>query len=270
MTRTLRWFGLWLAASGLGAACAASASDSTDGGHGSADAAFDGSEDDDAGDTDDSGDFDAAPPDDSGPCTTTPPGNACGLDPNCGCGTGTCDLDRTTDAGTVKCVPSGTGILGKVCTTTSDCVAGLTCQFGACRPFCATSDAGAKCAVVGTNVCYDGKGGENDKVCGIQCDLRDPGACGSPDGGVDGSAEGCAYRASTGATDCYPVGTSTTTCTLVTDCAPGYWCIQGGICQKWCRVGQDAIDCAGNGAKTRCVPITPTISIGTQQYGTCG
>jgi len=267
MTRTWLAIGLGLVGSAVAFACSSSATEAAADGGQDASAADSGGSGDDAGDTDAESDFDVGTPD-PGPCVRTPPSGTCGLDPNCGCGTATCDLDRATDSGAVKCVKAGTAILGRACGTTSDCISGLTCQFGACRPFCTRADAGDKCAAVGANVCYDGKSGANDKVCGIQCDLRDPTACGGIDGGAGGSSEGCAFRESTGGTDCYPVGKSTTTCTAVTDCAPGYWCIQPGTCQRWCRVGQDAVDCTAGG-KTRCVTFSPTITVGVDTYGTC-
>jgi len=95
-------------------------------------------------------------------CETVPPNNKCGLDPQCGClETETCDVTNQT-TGATSCVTGGSATLGRPCSATGDCMAGLACLYGACRPYCKTPL--TKCSVGGTELCVgmpdaDGKPG---------------------------------------------------------------------------------------------------------------
>lgn len=181
----------------------------------------------------------------SAQCVTAPPNNKCGLAPQCGCGTNeTCDVTNEA-TGATSCVTGGAGTLGRPCNLTGDCVAGLTCAWGACRPFC--NGPLTKCTEPGTGLCVT-IDDENDKplpnltVCTVACDPFDPkGVCGT---------NSCHWFESQykphKISDCnYPgPGILKATCEADRDCAAGLLCL-GQKCEKWCRIGQ-AGDCAAN------------------------
>ncbi|MDB4941776.1 MAG: hypothetical protein JWP97_1310 [Labilithrix sp.] len=192
---------------------------------------------------------DASVPDTGAACKAVPPNDKCGLDPQCGCGSNeTCDVTNDTN-GATSCVTAGAATVGRPCFQTGDCIAGLACVFGACRPYCGT--ALSKCTVAGTSLCVavlDGadKPITNKNVCTINCDPMNPaGVCGT---------NAChwfdTYYAPEKVTDCNYGGTTPAlgTCVDTSDCQPGYACIDhpsskiGFECEKWCRVGQDS-DC---------------------------
>jgi hypothetical protein len=215
---------------------------------------------------------DASLPDHASECKTTPPNNKCGLDPQCGCGTNeTCDV--TNDAtGATSCVTAGGATLGRPCSQSGDCLAGLTCAFGVCRPYC--SSARTKCTSPGTDLCVeivgdDGKPMPNKKVCTIECDPRQPSAvCGtnaciwfptyySPEkvsdcnfpGTVDGLA-GCAIDPAK------PMDAGDDFA-----CKAGFACAKhpkyGFECERWCRIGMDS-DCASAGTGFKCKDVYGT------------
>jgi hypothetical protein len=204
---------------------------------------------------------------DAGFCATTPPSNLCGLTPQCGCGAGTCDIDRNVTTGATVCATAGATPRGQRCTTTAQCAQGNTCESGACRPFCAA--VAAACNQAGTGKCVQAYTASiavpNFKVCEIDCALQDPNACG-------GSGEGCIYDDLAGGTDCFPVGTATTCSSASTDCAPGRVCVStgGGTsygCFRWCRVGSSgATDCAGTGT---CTGFGTPVLVKGAEYGAC-
>jgi len=175
---------------------------------------------------------------DAGACTTVPPSNTCGLTPQCGCAANqTCDVTNKSD-GSVSCILAGGGPLASLCTTTSQCAAGLTCAYGACRPYCAPAN--AACTGAGLGMCgqyYDppGTAVPNSNVCTIECDLRIPSAaCGS---------NTCIWDGSLKASDCDRAGTKGVfaKCTSYNDCQPGMACVNhplfGFECEPWCRIG---------------------------------
>lgn len=51
------------------------------------------------------------------------------------------------------------------------------------------------------------------------------------------------------------------------DCAPGYICVSGNVCQRWCRIGFN--DCAHCGFPCT-KSIAPAPVIGSVEYGLCG
>jgi hypothetical protein len=197
-------------------------------------------------------------------CETVPPTNKCGLDPQCGCGPNeTCDVTSEV-TGATSCLTAGTTTLGRPCMTTSDCIAGLLCDYGACRPYCKT--AGEKCTVGGTDLCVavmdaNNKPVPNKSVCTIQCDPRSPQA-------VCGAGNACLWYptlyAPNKVSDCNFGGSitaySTTHCVDSTDCVPGTACIQhpnkniGLECEQWCRIGQ-AGDCPTTPANLTCKDV---------------
>ena len=183
-------------------------------------------------------------------CETTPPNDKCGLDPQCGClDTETCDVtNRAT--GATSCVTGGTATLGRPCAQTGDCVAGLGCLYGACRPYCKTPL--TKCSIGGTELCVtmpddQGKPIPNLSFCTINCDPREPtGVC---------RVNSCHWFATryspSKVSDCNFAGPKgeLETCVDHADCKPGLACIDhpkvGLECERWCRIGV-AGDCGAD------------------------
>ena len=192
----------------------------------------------------------AGAPDAEPACKTVAPNNRCGLDPQCGCGSNeTCDVtNRTT--GATSCVTAGGATLGRPCVQTGDCVAGLTCIYGVCRPYCTTPR--TPCNVAGTELCVEypddnGKPVPNLAICTVKCDPREP-------AGVCGAKNACHwfanYYAPAKVSDCNFAGTAKELelCDGDSDCLPGLACIdhptlkdaQGNPrreCERWCRIG---------------------------------
>ena len=196
----------------------------------------------DGGTTADAGKTDSAADAGTSTCAKTAPSNACGLAPQCGCASNeTCDI-TTKSTGAVSCGLAGGGPLASLCTTTSQCAKGLTCAYGACRPYCTTP--GAACSGAGVGMCtevYDPPGAlvPNGNVCTIACNLRSPSSvCGS---------NNCIWDASVKASDCDKAGSKTlyAACSSYNECAQGLACVNhpafGFECEKWCRLGQN--DC---------------------------
>lgn len=186
---------------------------------------------------------DAAPADagsdasDAGACVTTAPSNACGLVAQCGCASDRTCAITTASTGAVSCVVAGTSPVGSPCTATTQCAKGLTCEYGTCRPYCATS--GAACAST-SGTCtevYDADGDAlpNAKVCTIPCDPTKPAAaCGT---------NTCIFDTGLLVTDCDAHGGAGMydICDAYNSCKPGLACINhplfGFECERWCRIG---------------------------------
>lgn len=198
-------------------------------------------------------------------CTKAPPSNVCGVDPQCGCNTGTCEVDQMKLDGSSACVTAGSLGIGKACTATANqCATGLTCIWGVCRPYCGSIGDGGKCNQPGTGVCRqlndsNSKAIPNLVVCSTDCTLNDPNSC--------GGKSGCVYDGTNMVTDCYPVGTSMTCTKTQTNCAPGYECVTTNMvnytCNKWCKIGGN--DC---GAKV-CGGFQPKVIVNNVEYGVC-
>ncbi len=210
-----------------------------DGGKGQ-DGSFNGK--DSSGNPDSGGD----PPDTSvDNCSKSPPSNVCGVDPQCGCASDTCEVDQVKLDGSSACVTAGSTGVGKPCTATaSQCGTGLTCIWGVCRPYCGSIGDGKKCNKPGTGVCRQLTNNsmaaiQNLVVCSTDCVLNDPNSC--------GGKSGCIYDGTNMVTDCYPVGTSQTCSKTNSNCAPGLICFTTNsvnyMCGKWCKVGGN--DCGG-------------------------
>jgi hypothetical protein len=172
---------------------------------------------------------------DASTCANLVPGNACVIDPQCGCATGeTCDItDHAT--GAVSCISAGEKPLAATCVTPTQCAQGLTCADGVCRPWC-SKDA-TTCTGTNLGACRALKdpAGTDAKVCTIACDLNNPSAvCGE---------NNCLWNQNAKATDCHPSGTRKAheRCSRLADCAPGLTCIvvnQYKVeCEPWCRIG---------------------------------
>lgn len=195
---------------------------------------------------------DASVPDTAAACKTVPPNNRCGLDPQCGCGTNeTCDVTNSV-TGATSCLTAGSATVGRPCNGTGDCIQGLACVYGACRPYC-TSPL-SKCSVTGTELCVTtqdpntGADVPNANVCTITCDPRVPtGVCGTnsclwfPDTYMPNKVSDCNFAGTVGALE---------DCTGDYDCIPGYACVSYPLknmparmeCEHWCRIGV-AADC---------------------------
>jgi hypothetical protein len=202
---------------------------------------------------------DASVPDTGAACVTVAPNNKCGLDPQCGCANNeTCDVTNEA-SGATSCVTAGGATLGRPCNQTGDCLAGLTCSYGACRPYCKTPR--SKCGVTGTDLCVetlgaDGKPVTNRNVCTITCDPRVPaGVC-----GTNACHWFATYYAPSKVSDCNFGGTvaAMAPCQDTSDCQPGLACINhpkyGYECERWCRIGQTPSDC-GTDSKIKCKDV---------------
>jgi len=185
-------------------------------------------------------------------CETAPPNNRCGLDPQCGClDTETCDVSNRT-TGATSCVTGGTATLVRPCDQTGDCMPGLACVYGACRPYCKTPL--AKCSVGGTDLCVTMNDAEdkplpNLSLCTITCDPRQPaGVC-----GVNACHWFATLYAPNKVSDCNFAGPAgeLDSCIDHSDCKPGLACIEhpkhGFECERWCRIGV-AGDCGSDPA----------------------
>lgn len=216
----------------------------------------------------------------SAACTPVAPTNKCGLDPQCGCGSNeTCTVTSET-TGATACIPGGSATLGRPCNQAGDCVAGLTCYFGACRPYC--SNARTKCTAPGTDLCVEvldnnNKPEPNMKLCTIACDPRNP----SPVCGTNSCLWFPTYYSPEKVSDCNYAGTNApyTPCQGDADCKPGYACVNhpkyGLECERWCRIGV-AGDCTAPSGTTfppnlTCKDVFTTNApvIGGQKEGSC-
>jgi hypothetical protein len=202
---------------------------------------------------------DASVPDAPETCQTVAPNNKCGLEPQCGCANNeTCDVTNET-SGATSCVTAGGATLGRPCNQTGDCLAGLTCEYGACRPYCKTPR--SKCGVSGTDLCVEILDGSskpipNKAVCTINCDPRVPaGVC-----GTNACHWFATYYSPSKVSDCNFGGTvaALAVCKGTSDCQPGLACIDhptyGLECEKWCRIGQVPSDC-GTDPKFKCKDV---------------
>lgn len=221
---------------------------------------------------------DAGAPDAPASCEAVPPNNRCGLAPQCGCGSNeTCDVTNVT-TGATSCVTGGGATLGRPCTQTGDCLSGLTCEFGACRPYCKTPR--SQCGVAGTDLCVEVMGDDdkpitNKAVCTITCDPRQPQAvC-----GTNACHYFATYYAPSKVTDCNFGGTTApyaAACQGDGDCQPGFACIEhpssqiGRECERWCRIGQ-AGDCPTSPSGLTCKDVFGTNApvIGGVKLGIC-
>jgi hypothetical protein len=207
-------------------------------------------------------------------CAAVPPNNKCGLAPQCGCATNeTCDVTNET-TGATSCLTAGSATLGRPCAQTGDCLAGFTCAYGACRPYCTTPR--TKCTVGGTDLCVEILGADdkpitNKAICTIQCDPRVPSAvCGT------NACQWFAdyYAPNNMVSDCNYGGTKQAldACTQTSECLPGLTCNDhpkyGPECEKWCRIGQAPSDC-GNGFKCKDVFGANAPVIGGVKEGLC-
>jgi hypothetical protein len=220
------------------------------------------------GKADSGGGKDGSPADSGWPdvepgCKTAPPSNVCGLDPQCGCGTNTCEVNRVKLDGTTECVASGNNPVKTPCNDTTECAQGLTCLWGVCRPYC--SQDGTDCGKASTTKCIQVQNSQSQPilnllVCRLDCTLDDTGqSCG-------GNGRGCVYDGTNSATDCFDLSQyGTTTCSQNAPyCAAGYVCLSTYACARWCNI--NAPNCAGN---TTCKPLQTPPMVNGKTYGVC-
>lgn len=224
---------------------------------------------------------DAAPPGgsngDSGPFTQLPPildgGGEIPESPDgvAVCPPGICNYQTGSgcqaDAPSCLPVPGNDGTLspaclatksaksGEACTAGDDCAAGLLCAGGVCRKLCCGGDwngcpTGEHCLV---DVVLPVNGMDvsaNAQLCFPvnQCDALDPGSCTQ-------AGTACVIADATGATACFPAGTSS-----VGDaceggqpaCKGGLTCVSGH-CRRLCKAVESGGDPACPAAEGRCV-----------------
>lgn len=181
-----------------------------------------------------------------------PSGWACEVGDDCGCPPGdTCDLGASTVG---ECRAPGTaGPLADCASNPAVCIAGYGCVDSLCKRWCGLggNECGSKpCMAVNSGGApVPGLG-----VCAEQCSPTSPAS-------VCGTGQGCEPTPGGGATTCVPGGTSTSSCFLGEECAPGYHC-DGSSCVRWCRVGFG--DC------TSCATFADSPTLNGITYGLCG
>lgn len=203
-------------------------------------------------------------------CMKAAPSNVCGVDPQCDCGTQTCEVDQIKLDGSSSCVMPGSVPAGGGCTATANqCAVGLTCIWKVCRPYCGATGANNACPTSGTCIQLTDSASKNVPnllVCSIDCALDNATSCPSGDG--------CIYRGTpVNATDCYPVGSSSTCSATQPNCSPGNVCAiqtlsDGGMaykCVAWCNMSSPA--CGGS---LTCQHFGPAVMVGSTEYGYCG
>jgi hypothetical protein len=192
-----------------------------------------------------------------------PPGQACAIDPQCGCGSGEkCDYPTPSAA----CVTAGTGESGSVCTANVDCLAGLTCVSSLCRPFCTAADIGSGCPGTSDTQCVqlydDGVAVDQDSVCFSGC-TPVPNNCAIGACTILNTAPG----SDTIYSYCQEPGTGAAGagCTSNIDCAAGTVCgSSSGVCEQFCRT---ASDCANLGLD--CDTTNMGFTLNGIVYGIC-
>jgi hypothetical protein len=194
----------------------------------------------------------------SGGGCTVPTGEACGVDPQCGCAKGQkCDFGGGNPA---ACVAAGAGIVGTRCTANTECAAGLTCLGGVCHSYCASL--GTSCP---GGVCLQGESSATqDLVCTIACTL-------APDSCAGANACLPIVVANTIVSDCEAPGTVPRggSCTANSDCAAGLGCdgtAASSACLQWCQISPAPSACAGGGT---CTSFNTPVTVNGITYGDC-
>jgi hypothetical protein len=213
---------------------------------------------------------DAAPSDanDEAPvCVPPTVSGACAPFPQRGCEAGQdCEI---VASGVAACAPAGSIPRWHNCVGDSDqCGAGHECIGGVCKPFCCSA---ADCEG-GVVTCEQitSTGGPSGtplvglEVCSAGCDPSNPTAiCGQ---GVTCSPfpwDGNGHDHG----DCIGgvgTGMGPDACAVLTDCAPGFYCLPDDDCAAWCRM--DAPVCSG---ALICTSFQTKVVIGGVEYGVC-
>lgn len=177
----------------------------------------------------------------------------CDVLEQCGCAAGmACDANWTT--GDTLCRSVGSGGAEAPCTALNECMAGFSCWYGACRPWC---DEHAACD---SGVCVVWPGFADAGLCGSDCDVVTSAGCAAGMGcRLGGGVLFCTASGAGGQEAPCPGGEHE-------DCLPGYSCfnITGEptpLCVKNCRTNAD---CSGTGHGCQLVEEVAGI-----QYGGC-
>ncbi|HET6148986.1 MAG TPA: hypothetical protein VFH68_15720 [Polyangia bacterium] len=213
----------------------------------------------------------------SGPCDADGGSDAGNTFPGCdpatlSCGTGmTCAVNCAAMQG--QCVAAGATPGGGLCTRNADCApgtqcfnyAGPSCNVGVCLKYCKTDN---DCTNMGSlcqgNVPCASDGGTvltSYHTCTFGCDPRGDATTGCPSG------LHCFLVDTMDQVDCACTEATRTRneglpCTRGVDCAPGLICDKSTAkCQKICRIGAGATDCATGQS---CVALT-----NDTLYGVC-
>jgi hypothetical protein len=189
---------------------------------------------------------------DASSCALPTPDSECRTAPLCGCAAGQNCAVADPATGRTVCVDPGSAGKDAVCSGVGSCGVGTTCIGGTCKAYCATDAdcGGGKCigAVYGNNPV------PGLMTCTSHCALDQATGC--------GAGAGC-FLLDGGVTDCRATGTSTTSCSGVQDCAPGYQCFDDGTCAAWCRAG--GAPCAVGSCQTG----TGSVIVDGVVYGAC-
>ncbi|HEY3593302.1 MAG TPA: hypothetical protein VGL13_05495, partial [Polyangiaceae bacterium] len=201
----------------------------------------------------------------NGQCCAQPAaGGTCNL-PACGCATGSVCYPNTEDTG-LACFAS-TGLNeGDLCDPVGICNSGFGCFGGICKKYCTTD---TECALVDTaRSCTQTVWPSNDDITGVLacqriCDPVHPQTPRAPLLACP-SGFGCASSPD-GASDCLKDATATTgmACTFESDCAIGYYCTGGNVCNKYCYT---TADCT---AGMSCMQFSPQEFAGSRPVGYC-
>jgi hypothetical protein len=214
---------------------------------------------------------------------------------------GPCDVDGGTEAGTTfpgcdpatlscgsdmtcavncaamqgQCVVAGSTPGGGSCTRNADCspgtqcfnYAGPSCAVGVCLKYCKTDN---DCGSMGAGSLCQGKvpcatdGGTvltSYHTCTFGCDPRGDGTTGCPSG-LHCFLVDTMDQVDCACTEATRTHTENLPCTRGVDCAPGLICDKSTAkCQKICRIGSGATDCASGQV---CTALT-----NDQLYGVC-
>jgi hypothetical protein len=200
-----------------------------------------------------------------------PAGQACGVDPQCGCPSGQkCDVPMTTTTAVAGCVTAGDGESESVCVGNTDCAAGLSCVFEVCRPFCTAAELGSTCPPTTNSPALgecvqlndDDVAVPQDTVCLFDCTPW-PNNCPSGEGCVVlGANDTNLYYSDCEASG---AGAAGATCASNSDCAAGTQCESSSFtCMQLCSTTSD---CASLGAAYECDVDEFTVNGGT--YGVC-
>ena len=200
-------------------------------------------------------------------CVPPSPTGQCDPFAQCGCTPGqNCIFTGATDGQTL-CISAGSTAPQAACSTHDQCSVGHGCVGGVCKRFCQTS---ADCyATKGTcDQLYINDNGSQvpiayAKACSAPCDPRTPQTvCG-------GSGVSCVPM-DDGSTDCiggFGTATGYGACSgnQWQNCAPGYICIDGSDCLRWCRQGFSG-DCPGG---QTCYGLNNPVVFNGVTYGVC-
>lgn len=200
---------------------------------------------------------------DSAACAP-PPGEACTIDPSCGCSAGFHCAYVSTD-GAKACIAAGEGKVGAACSAGALCAAGLVCNDGVCATPCTNVGGACKSDGAAPSKCLATTSPAGTVgVCTIPCDPTSAVACGDAPAGKrrqcgvwSGEYTSCI---ATTATEVQEGGA----CGEGKFCAAGTFCTReasgSARCRRMCTVG--ASTCACNG-------FAPDIAVAGVTYGVC-